>query len=298
LAAIVAGAAVAPAASAAQENNSPIIVQGERLTRDAARDSAQSFVRAAGVATGEVPAARWIDPVCPDVTGLTDDGKVAVEAEIRRIAAEMGAPLAEPSCKKNFVISFTSDGGALAREIADRAPNRMAELTPSARAVVLKGGMPIRWWYTTEVRSRHGAVVGGGASNAGGTDQTSPGSGYGAALSGSGLMHYESSILSTLTQRVITSSIVIVDADDVSGRSLKGIAAFAALVGLAEIRDPGAKPAGSILSMFDSPGSIRRMTRQDEAFLKALYRLPLDRTAHLHRGALVRDMTRDLTFEP
>jgi hypothetical protein len=283
-------------AAASQEDKAPILVQGERLTQAAARDRANQFVRAVGVAAGELPAARWNDPVCPVVIGLNDTAKSIAEAEVRRIATEVGAPLADAPCRGNLAVTFAEDAGALAREIADREPRRLAELSPSARDAVLKGTGPIRWWYTTEQRSRDGTPGDAGVSNAGGTGQNSPGSGYGASLPGNGMMRYESGILSTFTQRVITSAIVIVDTDDVEGRSLKSIAAYAALVGLAEIRNPSAKPAGSILA-FESSPSPRRLTRQDEAFLKALYRLPLDRKAQLHRGALVRDITKDLTLE-
>lgn len=285
-------------ATASQEDGAPILVQGVPLTQAAARGRASQFVRAVGIAAGELPAARWTDPVCPVVMGLNDTGKSVAEAEFRRIATEVGAPLAAAPCKENVAITFVSDAGAVARAIAEREPRRMVELAPAARAAVLKGSGAIRWWYTTERRSRDGAPANGGASNSGGTGQNSYGSGYGASLPGNGMMHYDSSLVSTLSQRVIRSAIVLVDTDDVEGRSLKAIAAYAALVGLAEIRDPGAKPAGSILAMFDSPAAPQRFTRQDEAFLKALYRLPLDRKAQLHRGALVRDMTRDMTLEP
>jgi hypothetical protein len=282
-----------PAAASPQDNGS-ILVRGEPLTRDAARDKAQQFVRAVGVAAGETPAARWIDPICPVVIGLNDAARNVAEGEVRRIAREVGAPLAPVPCDKNLAITFTSDGGGLARAIADRDPSRLTELSPNARDAVLKGNGPIRWWYTTDRRSRDGAPGNAGLSSAGGTNQNDSGSGYGASLPNSGMMQYGSGVLSTFTQRIITSAIVIVDTDDVQGRSLQAVAGYAALVGLAEIRDPGAKPAGSILAMFDSPAT-RRLTREDEAFLKALYRLPLDRKAQLHRGALIGDMTKDMT---
>ena len=58
------------------------------------------------------------------------------------------------------------------------------------------------------------------------------------------LMHYESSVLSTLTNRVLTSAIVIIDTDEAMGRRLDTLAAYAALVALAEIRNADAAPDG------------------------------------------------------
>jgi len=287
----------APVAAAAQDKP-PIVVNGERLSQSAARERAQQFIRAVGVATGETPAARWIDPVFPVVIGLNDAARDVAEAEVRRIAREAGAPVAAAPCAKNFAITFTPDAGAVARAIAERDPSRVAELSPEARAAVLGGNQPVRWWYITEHRSRDGTPANAGLGGAGGTNQNIEGSGYGGAMSGGGTMQYGSSVLSTLSQRSIASAVVIVDTDGVEGRSLKAVAAYAALVGLAEIRQSGAKPAGSILTMFDGGTPVRSLTRQDQAFLKALYRLPLDRKAQLHRSALVGDMTRDLSVGP
>jgi hypothetical protein len=280
-------AALAPPAPATEQPT--ILVQGERLPPEAARERAVAFVRTTGVASGQTPAARWVDPICPDVVGLVETAERAAEARIRRIAAAVGARVAPEGCTRNIVVSFASDGAALAREIARRDPARLAQLSASAREAVLTGSAPIRWWYTTEVRSRHNVQGGDGMSNAGGTDQTSPGSGYGAALGGNGggLMHYESSIVSTLTSRVLTSAIVVVDLDKVMGRRLDALAAYAALVALAEIRGVGAAPEGSILGLFAAPVPARDLTAQDMAFLRALYRLPLDRQAMQHRGFLV-----------
>ncbi|HYW16418.1 MAG TPA: hypothetical protein VE891_09740 [Allosphingosinicella sp.] len=108
-------------------------------------------------------------------------------------------------------------------------------------------------------------------------------------------MHYESSILSTLTNRVLTSAIVIIDTDEAMGRRLDSLAAFAALVALAEIRNPDAAPSGSILALFESSAPPRDVTAQVLGFLRALYRLPLDRQAMHHRGQLVHGIAGALT---
>ena len=59
--------------------------------------------------------------------------------------------------------------------------------------------------------------------------------------------------------------------------------------------DACAKPDGSILSLFESSAPPRDITAQDLAFLRALYRLPLDRQAMQHRGQLVHGITGALT---
>jgi hypothetical protein len=296
-AAFLAVAAAQAPAALSQPAGDPIVVEGIPLPEKEVRERAAQFVRATGVAAGETPAARWVEPVCPQVIGLEDVGKRAAEAKIRRVAAAAGIEVAPEGCRRNIIVSFTSDPAGVAREIDKREPWRLAQLSPGARSAVLTGSAPIRWLYSTEVRGRHGESQ----NVAGNATQTIPathaGSGGGSSLGGDmpSMMHYESSVLSTLTNRVLTSALVIVDTDEAMGRKLDTLAAYAALVGLAEIRNVDARPEGSILSLFESASPPRDLTAQDLAFLRALYRLPLDRQAMQHRGQLVHGITEGLT---
>lgn len=288
--------AAAPAAPPrAATGKDPIIVQGERLSEDAVKQRAAQFVRATGVAEGTVPAARWVDPVCVQVQGLEDKGKRAAEAKIRSVAEAAGIALAPASCKSNIVISFTADGAGLAQAIHKQDSRRLGQLSPRDREAVLASAAPVRWIYSTEVRGRNGEklIEGGGAGQT--MPSTHDGSGAGSSLGGdSTMMHYGSSIVSTQTNRVLTSAIVIIDTDDAMGRRLDALAAYAALVAFAEIRNADATPDGSILGMFGSSEPPRDLTPQDSAFLRALYHMPLDREAMRHRGQLVHEMTRSL----
>jgi hypothetical protein len=299
-----AGSLAFAAAAAAQpeipvdRDHVPILVQGERLSRPAAEERAGAFIRTTGVASGDVPAARWVDPICPDVTGLVDSANRYAEQRIRRIAEAAGVPVAPEHCVRNLAISFAPDGASLARAIGQRDGRRLSELSPRAREEVLTGTAPIRWMYTTEVRSgdgRQAALAASGET----TPQQHSGSGAGSGLPGpGGLMLYDSSIVSTLTQRVIISAIVIIDRNQVMGRRLDSLADYAALVALAEIRAAGATPQGSILAMFTAPDAARSLTAQDAAFLRALYRMPLDRQASQHRGVLAGQIADALTGSP
>lgn len=296
-----AGLGLALAAAQAPDSSDPgqSITVGALLPEKAARDQAVRFVKATGVAAGETPAARWTQPICPEVIGLEDIGKRAAEAKIRRVAAAAGADVAPEGCRRNIIVSFTSDGASLARAVVEREPWRIANYSPRAKSAVLTGSAPIRWLYSTETRARHGAAqtTSGNAAESG--PATHAGSGAGSAIGGDmpTLMHYESSILSTLTNRVLTSAIVIIDTDEAMGRRLDALAAYAALVALAEIRNADAAPSGSILALFESSAPPRDLTAQDLGFLRALYRLPLDRQAMQHRGQLVHGITGALTAQ-
>lgn len=293
LAATLAANQAPPPRSEADQN--AIIVEGERLPEGTARQRAAQFVRTTGVASGTIPAARWADPVCPQVQGLEEVGSRAAENKMRSIASSAGVAVAPKSCRPNIIVRFTPDAAGLAREIDRRDPGRLAQLSPRAREAVLAGPAPIRWMYSTEVRGRNGQSMSAGGGAAQTTPATHDGSGAGSALGGDmSMMHYENSIISTLTNRVLTSAIVIIDTDHAMGRRLDALAAYAALVAFAEIRNVDAAPDGSILGMFASSAPPRDLTAQDRAFLRALYRLPLDRKAMQHRGQLVQGITRVL----
>jgi hypothetical protein len=77
-----------------------------------------------------------------------------------------------------------------------------------------------------------------------------------------------------------------VDASKVGSTSVDAIAAYAAMVAFAEMNasDP---PPDSILGLFKPQSVETSLTDWDLAFLKSLYRMPLDRRARIQRGHLV-----------
>lgn len=265
-----------------------ILVVGSKQTPEEARRAAADFVRATGVATGQQPAARWTHPICPRVFGIPAAHAARVEARIRAVATEIGAPLAAAPCRPNLAISFAADAGGLVRRVAARAPDRFREVAADDRERLLRGTAPVRWWYSSEDRTKDG-IAGvpmplpsvstgeGGASPIPGT-----------AGSGS-YLHYRSSIVSTQMIRAIRSATVVVDVNRAAGVPLNSVADFAAMVSLAEMRLNAPAVPGSILGLF-AHKSPAELSERDEAFLRGLYRLPLDRLARQHRGKLVRSM--------
>jgi hypothetical protein len=111
----------------------------------------------------------------------------------------------------------------------------------------------------------------------------------GVPLAGEVHQQYRSSFLSTQLVRALKSATIIVDATKASGTPLESVAAYAALVGLAEIQLDEEVPTNSILGLF-APNGPRGLTALDINFLRTLYRLPLDRTASMQRGLLVRGL--------
>lgn len=269
------------------DHEEPIVVTGTQLTPDEARRRAVEFVRGAGVATSQRPVARWEDPVCPRVLGLQAPYAEMVETRLRTIAEEARIDVAREPCRPNIVVNFAPDAGAVVRAVAARAPRRLEEVPNGARAALLDGPAPVRWWYSTDTRSRDGMAA---------RDTPLPAVGNtsnGAPIIPTGiptLQHYGSSIVSTQAARVLIAATVVIDVARVEGMPLDAVASYAALVAFAEIRASDFSPSGSILGLFEADSRLRGMTEWDMAFLSALYRLPLDRTGRRHRGILVHEL--------
>ncbi len=290
--------------------NAPIVVTGERVTREQSRARAVAFVRQVGVARGDISVARWTDRICLRVLGIAQPYSGIVEARMREIAEAAGMRVAPASCQPNIVVSFVGDAGGLVRDVMRRAPRRMAQVPAELRDNLLNGDAPVRWWYLTETRSREqmrdapqaigttGAAGGGpgGGGMSGGGSESNAASALG-QLEVEGMSQYSSSMISTQAARAIIDAQVVIDLDRAEGETLQAVAAYAAFVAFSEVRPSQPPPAGSILGLFGDEPQADALTDWDMAFLRALYSLPLDRQARRQRGILVRDMVAFQTGE-
>lgn len=296
---VVLGLCLVPLLTAAQtgtrnfvtDPDAPIVVTGQRPTRDEAHARAVSFVRQVGVARGDTAAARFIDPVCPRVMGIAQPYAGMVRTRMLAIAEAAGIRVGREGCQSNISVSFVGDATALMREIDRRSPTRFNEIPRNERAAMVDGDSPIRWWYLTETRTRHQmrnapqSIQTETGGQSGGSSTTS------SALEADALSHYDAgSNVSNAVNRAIVDANVVIDLDGVEGRSLQAVAAYAAFVAFSEVRRSDPPPAGSILGMFGAEPQADALTDWDLAFLRALYQIPLDRAARRHRGMLVRDM--------
>lgn len=284
------------APAVAQQDASDIVVQGERYPSEQAKQISTDMLSDFGVAQANAPAARWTEPICLKIVGLSDRQAAIVDARIREVAVMVRAPLAKGKCSGNAVVTFTGNGAQVTSEIARRAPGRLSEVPEALRSRYLTDSLPTRWWYSTGV----GAADGMAASSAGPPGVFYEGADTGAtALGMSGedgtVVTHRSSLVSTQTARSIRSATVIIDASQTGGVAIETLADFAALVLLAEVK-PGARSSSiSVLAAFGGYDPPKGLTDWDMAFLKALYRIPLDRTANRHRGQLVVEMSKAMS---
>jgi hypothetical protein len=273
-----------------------IVVKGKALSKEAAHEQASAYVQNIGIVTTVKPAARWLDPVCPKTVGIVDDKAAMVVARIRQVAANIGARVAKEGCRPNILVTFTDLGTDLIQRINSLDPRQLAEVPHAQRDRVLKGNDPIRWWYASQVRS-HDGMPGSSAPppwlniETSGSGAAAASDGGGGSLSSPFTNSYRTSTIATQTKRSLETVTVVIDVKLAEGKGFDAVIDYAAMVSLAEVWPQGPVAGDSILSLFNGTQPPREITSQDEALLKALYKMPLDREGRYHRGRLVKDVS-------
>ena len=261
-------------------SNPDIVVDAQ--TQREIRERTRAYVRETGVAMGEIAVARWADPVCPKVLNVTPAAAHIVEQKIRTTAHQVGIRVAPNGCDPNIVVAFSTDGQELMSLVADRSPRRMIEIGPHARRALEASEAPIRWWHSTQLGVvRSSPILASGASA--GTAVRLEGASITGATSGQSVT---GSLIATADPRRIGSTAIIIDVHRAEGYSLNAVAAYTAMVALAEIRLEST-PQDSILGLFTTNPRPQDLSEADLDFLRALYRIPGARMGNEQQRAIV-----------
>lgn len=279
----------APQPTYGAQPSGDIIVRGTRIDPATARDQATDFVKRTGVANGQQQVARWVIPVCIKVIGLTTPQEARVTSLMLGVAREANIPVARMDCEPNVTVTFAPDAGEVVRHVYSRKPHQLGELSRAEREELLEGEAPVRWWYATQMLDRDGVQSNNisapwiTAGEGSGTSAVSLTTADGVTAT----QQYNSgSHVRTPTVRSLYGSTVIIDASKAGKMPVDALAAYAAMVAFAEMKasDP---PTDSILRLFEPDSIESTLTDWDMAFLKSLYRMPLDRRSRIQRGHLV-----------
>lgn len=287
----------ASAASTQPIEGGTITVKGTRIDPGEARQRAVEFVKRAGVAKGEKQVARWVVPICIKVIGVQDIQAARIEQNMLAIARQANMDVAGARCDPNITVSFTTEPQKVVQEIKKRRPHQLRELSFPDRERILTGDAPVRWWYATQMMDREGMkannISPGWASTGAPGFGSNPGSAPDAvSIGGSGdttsTQQYNSgSNVRTPTVRSLYGATVVIDAGKMGQTPVDAIAAYSAMVAFAEMDASDPPPPDSILGLFQPASIDTQLTDWDLAFLKSLYRMPLDRRSRIQRGHLV-----------
>jgi hypothetical protein len=242
--------------------------------------------------------ARWLTPVCPEVTGLPRQQGEFVLQRISEIARAAGVPLAGEHCRPNLFNFVTADPQRLlqAMEQRKRAVTFSNTALPLTVHEFIATPRPVRVWYNVYPLTHDDSAPTGGFSSAlpcsfaqvidGALPRATT---YCDMDSGD-----SSRVASTLLWK-FSDVYVIVDRTRLQGVSLGQLAEYIAMAGLAELK-PGAHfgDAPTILKLFDAAPqeAPAAMSDWDQAFLKALY--TTDQRSKIQRALIANGMVRDI----
>lgn len=246
--------------------------------RDTVEREVRTFVNAIAVKPGDESLGRWQlqIPLCPLVAGLPAGDGEFILARVSKIATAAGAPLAPEHCAANFLIIVTSDPDGVIKGYAKKDVRIFGDEVDQGGTAIREftAANPIRVWYNTEIYNLDGTPLG---NMEGRTNQSA-----------------RATRMETNNYRALSSVMVIVDARKMKGVSFGQVAAYVAMVGLAQIRpQANVKEAPSILNLFaDSGKAPPALTAWDESFLKAVYQTRITDKAQLAaiRSAMVQDI--------
>jgi hypothetical protein len=267
-----------PAPSPERDEALPqITITGRKL-----RQAVNNFVfKAMGhdlVRSEEHPVARWRQPICLLVGGLTHPKGQLLFDRLVYVWSSLSIPLDKPGCRANFFVIVSEHPEADLKDLWSQVP----QMFGGARGgkSFIDTPRPVRIWYNSKLTDAYNSD--GGVYL--GTPTIVP--------------TYRAPQLPDLVFSAvpnISSVIVVVDFSRVVGLDLRQLADYIAIAGLTELQpdaDVGEVP--SILRLFTTSGDARpqSLTTWDKALVKELS--AIDAVSRGQRAQIANGMYRDL----
>ena len=251
---------VAAAAAATRQppppdaDQSPIVVTGDKASRNSVRDFVRDLtpLRSGGLG-------RFEDDVCPIVHGLAPQQNEAVAARIRLVARTAGIDVARPKCSPNVVLIVASGKKTVLTELRRRHIDYFGDVSGNRIRQLINSPEPVLAWQ-----------IDGRPMNADGRELPQNAG------------RYENHTTARASRLAITdrpqfmASVVVVEFDALEGLSIRQLADYVtlrALTGADPARLRGTVPP-TILRAFDTPfgGDVPiTLTEWDYAFLRGYY---------------------------
>jgi|ERR1700733_2660779 len=271
-----------PAKPAEQQSGTEL----SQITVEAARDRAtlerrvNTFVSVITMAPYQQSLARWKKetPICPQVAGLPYLDGEFVLSRFSEMAAAAGASLAPNICRPNLYILVSSVPDELIAEWSKRNPWMFGTAGGTKIRQFLHASAPVRVWYNTSLFN---------------------GDGVSCKVYDEGINICEQGTqiaqVRLASVRDLTSVVVLVDARQIKEINMGQLAAYIAMVGLAEIRvDAKLGDAPTILHLFTDSANAPAlgMSGWDAAYLKALYHTEHDDKTQLLalKASMIKDV--------
>jgi hypothetical protein len=286
--------APAPAAAAAVGSNTPlpeVTIEGELQINKRVHVFVSEALRVVASQASPPSLARWNQPICLLVSGVSADHSAVILARVTQAAAAVGVKIQPAPCRVNLYIVATDEPDVLLRSLHKRAPGLFGEESPAAVERFFQTPRPVRVWYNTQFVGKYGnrlhSVDLGRAAN-------------------HPLVHNNLAEMSPLEfddVRHIFAVIETVDVARIAGVDIGRLADYLAMTGLAEINlDANLGAAPTILRTFDAlgapvsaPEAPAELTAWDRGLLHGLY--VTAQSSKMQRSLIEDVMLRDLAHQ-
>lgn len=261
-AALCAGPALAQDNPRPRDNDNEIVVTGQEQKKPptSSEVSRQAREITDGRDLRHSPLARFTDRLCPGIMGLRQEAAETMIDRIRDNAEELDMWMAsDVDCTPNMIVAFVENGQADLQRIAETHHWMFDSLSMDERRKLLAETGPARAWTTVVVKTRDGVPVPESKSL------------FAPPEVNTWMAH---SKIYLPIQNDIGRVIVLFDREGVKGKTLRQLADYATMRGLARTRpvDAAGQPMDTILALFDPDNSPPfEMTSFDKAYLASIY---------------------------
>lgn len=264
---ICAAPLAADAPESAQERE--IVVQGQRM-------SVTTAIRQAIHNAGISQLARFEEPVCPIVSGLSAETGAAIERAIKGNIEALGGRVGKPGCAVNAVVMFDDNPMEFVRSSAKSQPEYFSAMTPREFKQFTDRPRPVMSWHVTEIRSRNGEEMGSADKSSQTKKIMTATVTEGVNINADVNRQAAATRLYSNTRQDITMAVAVIDRGRSNGKSVRQLADLATLHLLLDVRqDVESNNPASILSLFDPrpEGSAppTALTSFDRGMVEGLY---------------------------
>lgn len=283
-----------PAPEAAPTPVAPVTVEAPLSPAELKR-AAYAFVQAYAAPTIKIAhVARWRDPICVGVSGVTPEEAGRMRARVEAVARALGRPVARPGCETNVDIKVSPDPQSVLDRVADRAEPELGYYHRSDAKALKQVTRPIQAWYMTATVGGRGPSAGAlfagvGRARADGEDIDDP---LSPTPNGCG----DSRLSGSCLQSVFKNVLIVVDSSRVQDPSRGFAADYVAMLALSQPRS--LDNCGTLPSVIDAFArcDVRRapegLTRADVAYLTALYAIDPEDSLSSARADIAARMAR------
>lgn len=286
-----AGAAAQQPPPAADAPSITVIAPEEQSEAERRREATRFFDSHA-VRTRIGQLTRWHEPICVRSWGLPGEMNARIATRVMEIAESLGVPTNRADlCRPNVRIGFTGEPQTMIERAARRNRMIIGFHYAARRNDVMEVRLPVQAWYVTATGSGRGpsaetaAAPGVTDVDAGAIDdanERAPGGAAGSRLSAG------------LSSRLV-HVLIFADTRHVAGEEADSIAELLAYLALAQTPvEEGCDRSDTILNLMNPSCPAERrpvtLTRQDSAYLRALYSVDPTWGPQLQRGTIVQRM--------